>query len=100
MTGTENASTEQGGVAEGASRVIQSASEAERFALEAVRKFIETVDSVFPDVGEDGPRRKVIDSAFKMTEQLVGSWNQVAEKILKVTSDALAQSKNAAGLSK
>ena len=105
MTGTEkasteNASTERSGVAEGASRVIESASEAERFALEAVRKFIDTVDSVFPDVSEDGPRRKVIDSAFKMTEQLVGSWNQVAEKILNVTSDALTQSKKAAGLSK
>ena len=90
-------STEQGGMTEGASRIIESAREAEQFALEAVRKFLDTVDSVFPDVSEDGPRRKVIDSAFKMTEQLVGSWNQVAEKILKATSDALTQSKNATG---
>ncbi|MGE5285745.1 MAG: hypothetical protein ACM3ML_00785 [Micromonosporaceae bacterium] len=90
-------STEQGGMTEGAGRIIESAREAEESALEAVRKFLDTVDSVFPDVSEDGPRRKVIDSAFKMTEQLVGSWNHVAEKILKATSDALAQSKTATG---
>ncbi len=60
-----------------------------------MRKFLEAVDSVFPDVGDDRPRRKVIDSAFEMTEQLVGSWNQVADKVLKATSDALAQAKTA-----
>ncbi|HUK72513.1 MAG TPA: hypothetical protein VLW50_27725 [Streptosporangiaceae bacterium] len=84
---------------ESASRVIESTREAEEFAIEAVRKFVDTVDSVFPDISEDGPRRKVIDSAFKMTEQLVGSWNLVAEKILKATSEALTQSKAAVGLS-
>lgn len=89
-------STGQGGMGESASRVIESARAAEESALDAVRKFIETVDSVFPDVGDDRPRRKVIDSAFEMAEQLVGSWNQVADKILKATSDALAQSKTAA----
>ena len=65
--------------------------------MRAVRKFLDTVDSVFPDVGEDRPRGKVIEAAFEMTEQLAGSWNQVAEKILKATSDALAQTKKAAG---
>lgn len=84
-------SAEQGGMSESASRIIESARKAEESALDAVRKFLETVDSVFPDIGDDRPRRKVIDSAFEMTEQLVGSWNQVADKILKATSDALAQ---------
>ena len=93
-------SKEQGGVAEGAGKIIESAREVEESALEAMRKFVETVDSVFPDVGEDGPRRKIIDSAFKMAEQLVGSSNQAADKLLKATSDALAQAKKAAGSSK
>jgi hypothetical protein len=92
-------SSEQGGIGEGASRIIESAREAEEFALEAVRKFVDTVDSVFPGDGEDGARRKVIDSAFKMTEQLVGSWSQVAEKILKATSEALTKSKTDTGSS-
>ena len=37
---------------------------------------------------EDGPRRKIIDSAFKMTEQLVGASTQLAEKVVKVASSA------------
>jgi hypothetical protein len=41
--------------------------------LEAVLKFPDTVDGCVPDVGEDRPRRKVIDSAFEMAEQLVAS---------------------------
>lgn len=70
--------SEQRGMVE---QIIDSGREAEESALEAVRKFVDTVDSIFPHVGEDGPRRKIIDSAFKMTEQLVGTWTQVAEKI-------------------
>jgi len=81
-------------------RIIESGREAEEFALEAVRKFLDTVDGIFPDVSEDGPRRKIIDSAFKMTEQLVGTWTQVAEKIVKATGDALAQPKSSSGSSK
>ena len=37
----------------------------------------------------DGPRRKIIDSAFKMTEQLVGASNQLAQRVVKVTEKAL-----------
>ena len=62
-------------------RVIESGREAEELALEAVRKFLDTVDGAFPDVGREGPRRKIIDSAFKMTEQLVETWTQLAETI-------------------
>jgi hypothetical protein len=81
------AGTRQGDVAEGASRIIESVRDAEDSALEAVRKFVETVDDIFPDVNEDGPRHKIIESAFKMTEQLLGASNQLAEQIFKATSD-------------
>jgi len=84
-------SPEQGTV----ERLVEVGGKAEEDALEAVRKFLDTVDSVFPHTGEEGPRRKIIDSAFEMTEQLVGTWTQVAEKIVKVTGEALAQSKDA-----
>jgi hypothetical protein len=42
-------------------------------------------------VSEDGPRRKIIDSAFKMTEQLVGASNQLARRVVKVNEDALGE---------
>ena len=51
----------------------------------------DTVNGEFPDVGADnGPRQRIIDSAFKMTEQLVGASTQLAEKIVKASQDALA----------
>jgi hypothetical protein len=81
-------------------RIIGSGREAEEFALEAVRKFLDTVNGIFPDLSEDGPRRKIIDSAFKMTEQLVGTWTQAAEKIVKATGEVLAQPKSTSGSSK
>ncbi len=76
---------------DGALRIIDSVEDAEQSALESVQKFLDTVDGVFPDVSEDGPRRKIIDSAFKMTEQLVGASNQLARRIVRVTEDALSK---------
>ena len=84
MTNTEHVTGDDGAI-----RVIDSLEDAEQSALEAVRKFLDTVDGAFPKVTEDGPRRKIIDSAFKMTEQLVGASNQLARRIVKVTEDAL-----------
>jgi len=86
-------STERGPRVEEADQIIESLRDAEQFAFEAVRKFVEAIDSIFPDVSQDGPRRKVVDAAFKMTEQLVSAWTQAAEKMLRAASDALAQSR-------
>jgi hypothetical protein len=86
MTKTEQATREPGLI-----RIVDSVEDAEQSALEAVRKFLDTVDGVFPKVSEDGPRRKIIDSAFKMTEQLVGASNQLARRVVKVSEDALGE---------
>ena len=91
MPGTETGSDD-------AERIIETLQGAETSALEAVRKFLDTVNGVFPDVSsDDGPRKKIIDSAFKMTEQLVGTWNQLAQRIVKVSQDALAESEKDGG---
>jgi len=75
-----------------ADRLIESFHDAGNTALESVRKFLDTVNGVFPDVSADGGRRqKIIDAAFKMTEQLVGNSTQLAEKIVKVSQDAVAE---------
>jgi hypothetical protein len=49
---------------------------------------------------DGGPRRKIIDSAFKMTEELVGTSNKLAQKIVRVTEDALGEFEKNARLSK
>ena len=75
-----------------ADRIIDSFQDAGNTALESVRKFLDTVNGVFPDVGADGgARKKIIDSAFKMTEQLVGTSNQLAQRIVKASQDALGE---------
>ena len=84
------ASSESG--SDGADRMIESLRGAENSALEAVRKFLDTVNGVFPDVSsDDGPRKKIIDSAFKMTEQLVGTWSELAQRIVKVSQSAVGE---------
>jgi hypothetical protein len=70
---------------DGAERLIESLAGAEKSALEAVRKFLDTVDDAFPHLGEgSGQRQNIIDSAFKMTEELVGASNQLAQRLVKV----------------
>ena len=77
----------------GADRIIESVQDAENTALEAVRKFLDTINGVFPDVVADGgPRKAIIDSAFKMTEQLVGTTSQLAQRVVSVGQSALAES--------
>jgi len=85
MSSTESRSTS-------VDRLIESFHDAGNTALESVRKFLDTVNAVFPDVSPgNGPRQKIIDAAFKMTEQLVGNSTQLAEKIVKVTQDVVAE---------
>ena len=73
-------------------RLIDSFHDAGNSTLESVRKFLDTVNGVFPDVSADGgPRQRIIDAAFKMTEQLVGNSTRLAERIVKVTQDVAAE---------
>jgi len=76
-------------------RLINSIEEAEKSSLEAVRKFVDTVDGAFPGFGDDGPRRRIIDSAFRMTEQLVGASNRLAQNVLDMTERELDESRGA-----
>jgi len=81
--------TKQDKSQDGAARLIDSIEHTELSVLESVRKFVDTVDGIFPDAGEDGPRQTIIDSAFKMVEQLVSASNKLAQNIVDVTKDAL-----------
>jgi hypothetical protein len=77
----------------GTTRLVDTIGDAEHTSLEAVRKFVDTVDSVFPHLGgDDGPRRKIIDSAFEMTEQLVAASTRFAQNFLDGTQKALTES--------
>ena len=86
-------STERDRFVESTNRIIDSVRDAEELALEAVRKFVDTVNGILPDVRDDAPRRKIIDSAVKMTEMLVGASSELAQKIVTAASDAWVQPK-------
>ena len=57
-------------------QVLDSLRDGEKAALEAVRKFVETLDQVLPFQG-GGPlaRQKVIDAALEMADKLVQTQN-------------------------
>jgi len=79
-----------------ADRLIESFHGAGNSTLQSVRKFLDTVNGAIPDVGADvGPRQSVIDPAFTMTEQIVGSSTQLAEKIVKLSQDVVTESDRA-----
>jgi len=54
--------------------VLKSIEAAQRSAIEAVRKFVDTVDEVLPALGDRPSRREqVIDAALDMADRLVTS---------------------------
>ena len=69
--------------------VIKNLQENEKSALDAVKRFVDTVNDAFPDLNDDGPRRKIIDAAFGMTQQVVDASNKLAINLVDVTENAL-----------
>jgi len=71
-------------------RMIESVRDAEALALESVRKFVETVNSIVVDVRDDRLRRKIIDAGVEMTHHFVDASSEFAQKIVAAASDAWA----------
>lgn len=71
-----------------ADRTIEVVRDAEALALESVRKFVETVNSIVVDVRDDRLRRKIIDAGIDMTHHLVDASSELAQKIVAAASDA------------
>lgn len=53
-------------------QVLQQIKEGQESAIEAVRKFMESVDGALPPEGEEPSRhQEIVDSALEMSEKLV-----------------------------
>ena len=72
----------------GLQRLIEGLQQNEMSALDAVKRFVDTVNYAFPDVGEDCPRRQIIDASFLMTEQFIGASNKLAINLVDVSEKA------------
>ena len=70
-------------------RVIEGIEDVEQSSLDAVRRFVDAVDEALPDLVQDGVRRRVIDAAFDMTQDLVGASNRLARNVLDATEREL-----------
>ena len=74
-------------------RLTESIKAAEQTSLEAMRRFLDTVEDVFPHHGDDRSRRRIVDAAFEMTEHLVASATRFAESLMDVTQKVASESK-------
>ena len=74
---------------EGIQKLIEGAAESEKSALDAVQRFVQSVNDAIPDIGDEGPRHQIIDAAFRMTQQIIEASNSLAVNLVGVTGNAL-----------
>lgn len=69
---------------------LQAVESGHRSALDAVRKFLDTVDEALPMSG-DGPsrRQEIVDSAMEMADRLVHTQYTFVREVVSKAGDAL-----------
>jgi hypothetical protein len=73
--------------------VIDSLEKGQRAAIEAVRKFVDTVDHALPALPHDeGPsmRREIVDSALEMADRLVHTQYDFIHKVIDSAGKSLS----------
>jgi hypothetical protein len=70
--------------------VLKSLESGQRTAIEAVRKFVDTVDQALPALGERPSRRQeIIDSAMEMADRLVHTQYDFLRNVVQSAGKAL-----------
>ena len=71
-------------------QVLESVKTGQQAALEAVRKFAETVDKSLPSHGEEpSKRQEVVDAAFEMADRLVQTQYDFLRSVVRSAGKAL-----------
>jgi hypothetical protein len=74
-------------------QVLEQVKGSQKSAIEAVRKFMESVDEALPPHGENPSRRQeVIDSALEMSERLVQTQYDFLTNVVHSAGEALGAS--------
>jgi len=74
-------------------QVLEQVRGSQKKAIEAVRKFMESVDEALPPRGENPSRRQdVIDSALEMSERLVQTQYDFLTNVVHSAGEALGAS--------
>lgn len=78
--------------------VVDSLEKAQRAAIEAVRRFVDTVDHALPALPRDeGPtrRREIVDSALDMADTLVHTQSDFVHKVIDGAGRSLSRTDGA-----
>jgi len=76
--------------------VLRSVESGQRAAIEAVRKFVDTVDEQLPPHAEGASRRqKVIDAAMEMADRLVHTQYDFLRKVVHSAGESLGKPEEA-----
>ena len=72
--------------------VLKSIEAAQRAAIEAVRKFVDTVDEVLPTIGDRPSRREtVINAALEMADRLVTTQYEFLRSVVRRADRSLSK---------
>ena len=78
--------------AELSDEVFKSLESGQRAAIEAVRKFVDTVDEKLPAVGERPSRRQdIVDAAMEMADRLVHTQYDFLRNVVQSAGKALSR---------
>ena len=61
----------------------------QRTVMDAVRKFVDTLDEVTPNIVDESARKKVLDAALDMVDQLVRTQLEFLRKVIGSAGEAL-----------
>ena len=71
--------------------VLKSLESGERAVIEAVQKFIDTVDKTLPAIGDRPSRRQeIVDAAMEMADRLVHTQYEFIRRVVKSAGDTLS----------
>ena len=68
----------------GINSVVDTVERTQNNALQSTRKVVDSISGVIPELIENGPRTKIIDTAFDLTGKLMGASTDLTRKIVDV----------------
>jgi hypothetical protein len=73
--------------------VLKSLESGQRAAIDAVRKFVDTVDEKLPALGDrSSKRQEIVDSAMEMADRLVHTQYEFLRNVVQSAGKALSKS--------
>jgi hypothetical protein len=92
-------STEKKTVAERAAglsdEVLESVGARRQSAIEAVRKFVDTLDEAMPNLVDPSLRKKVLDAALDLADQLATTNNEFLRSIARSAGETVSNARHA-----